>query len=89
MNKNLIDYDPKEVEHRIKYYEYYKLLSYILFCLFILSALWAVMTDIMYEQQCEINATQDSCYINALYEQQLSIDTAKWYKEMGVKFENE
>lgn len=87
--KNLIDYDQKEIEHRVKYYEFYKLTSYILFCLFIISALWAVMTDRMYEQQCEINAMQDSCYIKALHDQKLSIDTAQWYKEMGVKFEIE
>lgn len=86
---NLIDYNQKEVEHRVKYYEYYKLLSYILFCLLILTSLWAVMTDRMYEQQCEINAAQDSAYVNALYDQQLSIDTAQWYREMGVKFEKE
>ena len=87
--KKLIDYDQKELEHIVKYNEYYKLLSYILFCLFILCGLWAVMTDRMYEGQCKINAIQDSCYTNALYEQKLSIDTAKWYKEMGVKFEIE
>ena len=85
--KKLIDYNQQELEHIVKYNEYYKLLSYILFCLFILTSLWAVMTDRMYEKQCEINAIQDSCYINALYEQKLSIDTAKWYKEMGVKYE--
>lgn len=86
--KNLTDYDPKEVEHRVKYYEFYQLTSYVLFALFILCGLWAVMTDSMYEEQCRINAIQDSCYVNALYEQKLSIDTAKWYREMGVKFEN-
>lgn len=86
--KNLIDYDQKEVEHRVKYYEFYQLTSYVLFALFILCGLWAVMTDSMYEEQCRINAIQDSCYTNALHEQKLSIDTAKWYREMGVKFEN-
>lgn len=87
--KKLIDYNQQELEHIVKYNEYYKILSYVMFCAFIISALWAVMTDRMYEKQCEINAIQDSCYINALYEQKLSIDTAKWYKEMGIKFETE
>jgi putative Ca2+/H+ antiporter (TMEM165/GDT1 family) len=87
--KKLIDYNQQEIEHRVKYYEYYQIGSYVLFVLFIAMAMWTLMTDRMYEKQCEINAIQDSCYINALYEQKLSIDTAKWYKEMGIKFETE
>lgn len=87
--KKTVELTEQEREHRIKCAPFYQLLSYILFSLFILCGLWAVMTDRMYEKQCEINAIQDSCYTNALQEQKLSVDTAKWYKEMGIKFEIE
>lgn len=49
--------------------------------------LWTVQKDSTEYYKNVINI-QDSCYTNALQEQKLSIDTAKWYREMGVKIEN-
>lgn len=44
--KNLIDYDPKELEHIVKYNECYKILSYALFVLMIFFMfLWTVEKD--------------------------------------------
>jgi len=87
--KNIIDYDQKEIEHIVKYNECYKVLSYALFVLMIFFMfLWTVEKDSSeyYKGMLQI---QDSCYTNALYEQKLSVDTAKWYREMGVKMEVE
>ena len=87
--KKLIDYNQQELEHIVKYNEFYKVLSYILFAGFILASLWAVMTDRMYEKQCRINEIQDSVYIDVLEQQKLNLDTIVWLNECGVKFENE
>ena len=86
--KNLIDYDQKELQHKVKYHDFYQVLSYALFVLMIFFMfLWTVQKDSTEYYKNVINI-QDSCYTNALQEQKLSIDTAKWYREMGVKFEN-
>ena len=86
--KNLIDYDQKEIEHIVKYNDFYQVLSYALFVLMIFFIfLWTVQKDSTEYYKNVINI-QDSCYTNALQEQKLSIDTAKWYREMGVKIEN-
>lgn len=94
--KKLIDYSQNELDnivyehgHYKKYKDFYQLLSILMFVLFFFAFLWAIFTEKNYNEQCKINAVQDSCYINALYEQKLSIDTAKWYKEMGIKFEKD
>lgn len=87
--KNLIDYDQKEIQHKVKYHVFYQVLSYALFVLMIFFMfLWTVEKDSSeyYKGMLQI---QDSCYTNALQEQKLSIDTAKWYREMGVKFEKD
>lgn len=87
--KNLIDYDQKEIEHIVKYNDFYQVLSYALFVLIIFFMfLWTVEKDSK-EYYRNLLKIQDSCYTNALQEQKLSIDTAKWYKEMGVKVEVE
>lgn len=87
--KNLIDYDQKEIQHKVKYHDFYQVLSYALFVLIIFFMfLWTVEKDSK-EYYRNLVKIQDSCYTNALYEQKLSIDTAKWYKEMGIKFEIE
>lgn len=86
--KKLIDYDQQELEHIVKYNEYYKIISYILFILLIaFMFFWSVEADSV-DYYKGIVKIQDSCYINALEQQKLSIDTAHWYKEMGIKFEN-
>lgn len=87
--KNLIDYDQKEIEHIVKYNDFYQVLSYALFVLIIFFMfLWTVEKDSK-EYYRNLLKIQDSCYTNALQEQKLSIDTAKWYREMGVKMEVE
>ncbi len=87
--KNLIDYDPKELEHIVKYNDLYKIASYVLFVLFIFMAMLYTVQGDRADYYKGMLKIQDSCYTNALYEQKLSIDTAKWYKEMGVKMEVE
>lgn len=44
--KNLIDYDQKEIKHRVKYFHLYQISSYLLFVAFIyVSFLWTVEKD--------------------------------------------
>ena len=44
--KNLIDYNQKEIEHRVKYYEFYQISSYVLFvALIYIAFLWTVEKD--------------------------------------------
>jgi hypothetical protein len=87
--KKLIDYNHQELEHVVKYHEFYKITSYVMFLVIILLGFyWSLAEDSAryYKGMLDI---QDSCYTNALEQQKLSIDTAKWYKEMGVKIEKD
>lgn len=79
---NWLDKAPEEIEHDLKWNEFYKILSYLLFSLLIVSAfIMLVLGDENKRLEGKLEA-QDKVFIEVLKQQQEAMDTIDLYKKI-------
>lgn len=83
--KKLIDLTPDEINHRIEWFEFYKIMANLMFVLLILGAFYMSLIGgeperLKYQMQCERDAFREHAKSEFT-----KIDTLQWYREIMGK----